>query len=105
MAREASGGQSLRLQAGNQFALNASASYGLTPSFRAGVGGYLLHQVSTASTDGARIPDSLQSIHAIDPVTHWQDGRTTLLFTGFTEFEARTVRKRQLPPAAAVMSS
>ena len=89
VAQEASGGQSLRLQAGDQFALNASASYGLRPNFRAGVGGYLLQQVSEATTGGARIPDSLQSVYALGPVTRWQVGRTTLLFAGFREFGAR----------------
>ncbi len=85
----AANGSRLRLQAGDQFALNASASYALTPAWRAGLGGYLLHQVAPASVDGAYSPNGLQRDFALGPVSRWQVGGTAILAAAYREFEAR----------------
>ena len=82
-------GARTRLQAGDQFALNASASFAITPAWRLGPGGYLLHQVGPASVDGASMPDSLQRVFALGPVSRWQVGKTTILAAAYREFEAR----------------
>ena len=86
---QAADGSRLRLQAGDQFALNASASYALTPAWRAGLGGYLLHQVGPARVDGVSTPDSLQRVFALGPVSRWQVGKTAILVAAYGEFEAR----------------
>ena len=86
---QATDGSRLRLQAGDQFALNASASYALTPAWRAGLGGYLLHQVGPARVDGVSTPDSLQRVFALGPVSRWQVGKTAILVAAYGEFEAR----------------
>ena len=85
----AADGSRLRLQAGDQFALNASASYALTPAWRAGLGGYLLHQIGPARVDGVPTPDSLQRVFALGPVSRWQIGKTAILVAAYREFEAR----------------
>ncbi len=82
-------GSRRRLQAGDQFALNASASYALTPAWRAGLGGYLLHQIGPARVDGVSMPDSLQRVFALGPVARWQVGRTAILVAAYGEFQAR----------------
>ena len=86
---QAADGSRLRLQAGDQFALNASASYALTPAWRAGLGGYLLHQIGPAHVDGVSTPDSLQRVFALGPVSRWQVGKTNILVAAYGEFEAR----------------
>ena len=86
---QAADGLRLRLQAGDQFALNASASYALTPVWRAGLGGYLLHQIGPARVDGVSTPDSLQRVFALGPVSRWQAGKTAILVAVYREFEAR----------------
>ena len=85
----AADGSRLRLQAGDQFALNASASYAVTPAWRAGLGGYLLHQIGPARVDGVPTPDSLQRVFALGPVSRWQIGKTAILVAAYREFEAR----------------
>ena len=82
-------GARLRLQAGDQFALNASASNAASPAWRMGLGGYLLHQIGAATVDAASEPDSLQRVFALGPVSRWQVGNVTILAAAFKEFEAR----------------
>jgi hypothetical protein len=78
-----------RLRAGNFMVLNASVSYAVTQEGRIGLGGYMLRQISQSTSDGVAVPDSLQRVNALGPVTRWSRGRFNLLFAAYKEFEAR----------------
>jgi hypothetical protein len=78
-----------RLRAGNFLVLNASMSYPLAPQLRAGVGGYMLRQISPSTSNGQNVPQSLQSVNALGPVTLWNFRRCNLLFAAYREFGAK----------------
>jgi hypothetical protein len=76
-------GARIGLQAGDFLALNASASYSVSPTSRLEVGGYLLHQISASSAESMSVADRLQRVHAFDPVTQWRLGKATVLAAAY----------------------
>ena len=79
----------IQVRAGQMMALNLSASYSLTDSFRAGLGGYALWQLTAPRVAGASVPDQRERVYALGPLTRWQTGRLTLLAAVYGEFGAR----------------
>jgi hypothetical protein len=78
-----------RMQAGDLFALNASASYAATSTWRVGVGGYLLRQLDASTFDGVSLPANLQRVYGLGPVSSLQLGRVSLLVAAYGEFAAQ----------------
>jgi len=76
-------------QPGDQIAVNLSASYAITERWRVGIGGYTLQQLRDSRTDGARLPDSRQSVFGAGPSARWNFGRTTMIASAYKEFEAQ----------------
>ena len=75
-------------QAGDQLAINLSASYAIAGNWRIGIGGYTLQQLSDSKTDGARIRHSRQGVFGFGPSARWNHGQTMLIVSAYKEFEA-----------------
>ncbi|MET0281214.1 MAG: transporter [Steroidobacteraceae bacterium] len=75
-------------QPGDQLAVNLSASYGISETWRVGVGSYMLRQLSDSRTDGADIADSRQRVFGAGPTARWSHGRTMVIISAYKEFEA-----------------
>ena len=83
------GAAPIRLRPGDLIAVNLSASYALSDTWRLGIGGYGLRQLSLSRSAGASIPNSRQRIYALGPVARWHAGNVTLIPAAFAEFGAR----------------
>ncbi len=76
-------------QPGDQFAMNLSVSYALSPSWRVGVAGYALKQLSDTRVDGVAVAGSQQQVFAIGPGVLWNSGPVTMIGNVFREFAAQ----------------
>ena len=81
-------GASTRLRGGDFFVLNASGSYAVTQSFRLGLGGYLLKQLSTSISNSIPARGQSQQVYALGPVTQWRIGPNSILGAAYREFDA-----------------
>lgn len=75
-------------QAGSQLAVNLSASYELTKTWRAGISGYTLQQLSDSRVDGERIDGKRQKVWAIGPGVRWSRGNKMVIVNAYKEFAA-----------------
>jgi len=76
-------------QAGEQLAVNLSASYEISPRWRIGAGGYMLQQLSDSRADGIRLRGARQAVYALGPGLRWSQGRTMIIGNAYKEFGAR----------------
>lgn len=74
------------LQAGQAIHFNYAVSYAFTDSFRAGIAGYYLKQITEDEVDGHNIPDSEEQVFAIGPGMVWHINQA-LTFMAAVNFE------------------
>ena len=73
-------------QAADQFAMNLSASYAVSDTWRLGVAGYALQTLGEARVDGRGIAGSGQRALALGPGFRWSHGSTSIIGTAYREF-------------------
>jgi hypothetical protein len=73
-------------QAGDQFAIDLSASYAVSSSWRLGIASYALRQLSDTRVDGAAIADTRQQAFGVGPGLLWTNGHSTAVATLYREF-------------------
>jgi hypothetical protein len=72
------------IQEGQAFWMNFASSYGITKSFRAGINGYYLEQITNHKIDGHDIPDSKERVLALGPgVMYISDEKKDLFWVNF----------------------
>ncbi|KAB1085358.1 hypothetical protein F4V91_02240 [Neorhizobium galegae] len=75
-------------QAGEQLAINLSGSYELSKTWRIGIGGYTLQQVSDSKAEDQRILGARQRVWGVGPGVRWSHGNQMLILTAYKEFAA-----------------
>jgi hypothetical protein len=76
-------------QAGDSFAMNLSASYALSQSWRLGVAGYALRQISDSSLDGRPVAGSLAQEFGLGPGLQWTNKNVTIIANGYLELATK----------------
>jgi len=75
-------------QAGDQFAMNLSESYAVTPDLRIGVASYMLRQISDKRLNDTNVVGSRQQVFGAGPGLLWSNGRVAILANAYREFAA-----------------
>lgn len=73
-------------QAADQFAMNLSASYAVSDTWRLGMAGYALQTLRNARVDGRGVAGSGQRAFALGPGFRWSHGSTSVIGTAYREF-------------------
>jgi hypothetical protein len=74
------------IQAGQIYYVNYAASYGLTQSFRIGLNGYALQQLTNDELNGREIENSKERVISLGPGIVYNKGDLTFMVNYFREF-------------------
>jgi hypothetical protein len=76
-------------EAGDQFAMDFAASFAVSQTWRVGLSGYVLRQLSDARLDDEAIVGLRQQAVGLGPGLRWKHGDTSVIATVYREFETR----------------
>jgi hypothetical protein len=81
--------QAANIQAGDQFAINMSASYAVSDRLRLGLSGYAFSQLRNARINGSPVAGSHQQTFGLGPGVLWTMEKMTVIATAYRELATK----------------